>query len=246
MTSDLDELDAIHLAVVGLDIGDKSFAEGSDRLVLPAVIELEREAGVIGQTHIPEVEGELRGVLAVGEVDHADRVVAVFERTDKALAAFVAPVVDLVNAAALGVLVDCDNVAVGEDLLCFGGHISDVAADHQRGVHYRPEGEVCAVFLGGAAEALARDPVVFGVAAHSDDEHINVVPAVNSGLALAADLREGEVLDRVPVVLNIAGRAEHLRAGVSDPVVDSVAAPVAGREEDVSAAVAERHRHSAV
>ena len=60
------------------------------------------------------------------------------------------------------------------------------------------------------------------------------------------ELREKQVFHGLPVVLNVAGRAEKLRARAAHPAVHVFMPPVAGGKHDVAPRIAQRERHALV
>ena len=75
---------------------------------------------------------------------------------------------------------------------------------------------------------------------------VYIIVAEVSSVSFAAYLGERQALDGLPVILDIAGGAEQVRAGLPYPLVYVVVAPVAGGEHDVPSAVAQSHAHSLV
>ena len=81
---------------------------------------------------------------------------------------------------------------------------------------------------------------------HTDYEHIYIIVTETAAVTLVAHLRQCKALYRLPVILNIACRAEKMSAALSYPLVYIVIAPVASGEHYRSAAVSEGGRHTLV
>ena len=80
------------------------------------------------------------------------------------------------------------------------------------------------------AAANGADVLAVAAAVHAHHQHVDVVVAVGAGEGRLVQLGQGQLLDGLPAVLNIPGGAEQLGAAALNPLVDVVAAPVAGGE----------------
>ena len=94
--------------------------------------------------------------------------------------------------------------------------------------------------------ALAVYVLVVRAAVHTDYEHIYIIVTETAAVTLVAHLRQRKALYRLPVILNIACRAEKMSSAFSYPLVYIVIAPVASGEHYRSAAVSEGGRHTLV
>lgn len=88
--------------------------------------------------------------------------------------------------------------------------------------------------------------LVVRAAVHTDYEHIYIIVTEAAAVALVAHLRQCKALYRLPVILNIACRAEKMSAALSYPLVYIIITPVASGEHYRSAAVSEGGRHTLV
>lgn len=154
-----------------------------------AVVKLQSPARCRRQTDIIELERHL--AFLVTEIEHTHGIITSAERLYKREHVLgIVPLPDSVRASALNILIDGDNVLVGEYPLSSFGHLSYIAAYHKRRVHYRPEGKMGLVLgVGAAAYYLAQHLGVVAAAVHTDYQHIHIVMAVNSAVCFPAYLR---------------------------------------------------------
>ena len=102
------------------------------------------------------------------------------------------------------ILVDGDDVFVGEDGLDFGLHVGQVVAGEKGCGEHGPPGEVGAVF-GERQLAVA------------DFEHVGVVPVAGAGVAGESGLLAGDVVDALPAGFDVAGGAPEVAAELRGP-----------------------------
>ena len=96
---------------------------------------------------------------------------------------------------------------------------------------------MCQVFLIRTAADLASDKSVIAGAVHSYDKHVHIIVAEITGIRLFSHLRDCQVCDGFPVILDISGRTVGMRSGGTDPVIDSVGSPVTCCKQDLPTTV---------
>ena len=151
---------------------------------------------------------------------------------------------ELVAAAALRILVDRDEIRIGQDRTGRIVHIADVAADDQRRIHHGPQCEV-RLILGIIAAADGRLGIQ-SLAVHAYYQNIHVVIAARPAVLLLLQLAERDLLNGPPRVLNIDRGTESVGARGADPLMHFVPSPLAGREHNIPAAASERQIHPAI
>ena len=107
--------------------------------------------------------------------------------------------VDAAGLVAEAVLIDGDDVSVGEDGLDFRLHVGQVIAGEQGRGEHGPHGEVGAV-LGEGELAVA------------DFEHVGVVPVAGACVFFKSGLLLKDGVDAVPVGIDVAGGAPGVAA----------------------------------
>lgn len=233
----VDDAGAEDPAVVGLDDLAIQVILRRGGLAAPKFPHLQGFAAHAAQSHVRQ--GELRAAHLVRHVEHADGEVAALQQLDDDRGVGAAR--DDVGLTAGGILIDGQHVGVGQDIQGLLADVPDVAADHQRGIEHRPQREMGAVLLEGAA-AHAH---VAG-AAHADHQHVHVVEAAGPVVGLDVHLLVEQGLDGFPVVKNIPGGTPHTRAGGFDPALGVLRAPAARAEQNVPPAVRQRRTHAFV
>ena len=96
---------------------------------------------------------------------------------------------------------------------------------------------MCQIFLIGTATDLTSDKSVIAGTVHSYNQHVHIVVAEIAGIGLFSHLRDCQICNGFPVILNIPGRTIGMRSGRPDPVVGSVSSPVTCSKQDFSATV---------
>src|SRR5581483_11968899 len=138
---------------------------------------------------------------------------------------------DFAALSAQGVLVDGDDVLVGQDAQGLAGGVGDVGAGDQGGGHLGPEGEL-GLLLGGA-HAVA------------DLEHVRVVPVSGSGVGGQAHVAVEDGEHAGVGGVDVAGGAPGV-ADVRAPGPYVLLAPAAQGEQDGAAGGREGVAHGAV
>ena len=140
-----------------------------------------------------------------------------------------------------GVLIDIQNVVVGEKGFREGVQTGQVAADQQRRREQAPERNMQNLLVGlqvcgmGIAESN-----------NADHQHIGVVPMARASEFLMAVLRRKDAAQAAPVVVNIAGGAPAVTADARAPGPDIRHAVLAQAVEDIPVGGLEGLSHQAV
>jgi len=138
--------------------------------------------------------------------------------------------VDAAGLVAERVLVDGDDAGIGEDGLDLRLHVGQVVAGEQGRGEHGPHGEVGAVF--SEAELAV-----------ADFKHVGVVPVAGAGVAGEAGLLLEQVVDAVPVGLDVAGGAPEVAAEGGRPLPDRIPPVLAEGKDDGAAGGFERLGH---
>ena len=94
--------------------------------------------------------------------------------------------------------------------------------------------------VGAAAEANV------ALAVHSHHQHIRIVEAAGRRHTQLVNLADGNVLEGLVIILDIAGGAVHMDADGLHPLPWFLHAPVAGGEENLPAGGFQSHAHGVV
>lgn len=230
--------------VVGGYLCLEILVSGAEGFVCPEVVDFE----LAGEGAFHAVPLDFGGLGFLGCVEDADGPVSALERLDPGLV-LAGDDAEAPCGDAIWVLVDGDDVLVGENVDDFGGHGANVVSCHERRGDHGPKGEVGA----GLGE---------GEAGVSDFEHVGVVPAAGAGVlaeAVASDdgglegvvaveddfESAGPFLLAIPAVVDVAGDAPEV-SDVLGPEPWLVVAPFADGESDGASGGAKGVAHGGV
>ncbi|MNR45510.1 hypothetical protein D3C85_1643630 [compost metagenome] len=81
-----------------------------------------------------------------------------------------------------------------------------------------------------AASNLAANKIVVAAAIHTDNQHIHIVVAIGTCIALFIQLRYRQIFYRIPIILYIPCGSIHVSARFADPLVHIIFPPIASGE----------------
>src|ERR1019366_1111685 len=123
------------------------------------------------------------------------------------------------SLAAELVLVDCDDVFVGEDGLDLGLHVGQVISGEKRRGEYCPHGEVGAVLSQGEI-------------AVADFEHVGIVPVARPRVFGQASLLADDVVNAAPIGPHVTGGAPEVAAEGGRPLPNRIPSVLAEGVDD--------------